>query len=107
MSAPPELNRQEDESQTDAQSIIESASSPTPTIRHSQQQSQIPTAAQTFADILKSQPPNQTGENMSSLAPELKRSNSAQQQEALGKGRPGSSGSNNTTKDEDEQYFRI
>ncbi|WWC88110.1 uncharacterized protein L201_003014 [Kwoniella dendrophila CBS 6074] len=91
----------ESSSQSHSHSIIESASSPTTTIRQSVSSgSSHPSVTQTFADILKSPPPRQNQEKQEggqtnldaeSLAPELKRSSSQQQQEALGKGRPGSS----------------
>nr|XP_018264944.1 calcium/proton exchanger [Kwoniella dejecticola CBS 10117]OBR87102.1 calcium/proton exchanger [Kwoniella dejecticola CBS 10117] len=93
MSAPPPTSHSNDEEE-DSHSIVQSASSPTQTIRQSNLGSQS-TAAQTFAEILKSPAPQSGPEEgtMSSglaAAPELKRSGSQQQQEALGKGRPGS-----------------
>nr|XP_019011862.1 uncharacterized protein I206_02697 [Kwoniella pini CBS 10737]OCF50643.1 hypothetical protein I206_02697 [Kwoniella pini CBS 10737] len=97
MSAPPDHPSHSDDSvEEDSNSIVNSASSPTQTIRQSNLGSQ-PAAAQTFADILKSPPPQRSGQGedeMSSglaVAPELRRSGSQQQQEALGKGRPASS----------------
>ncbi|WRT65916.1 uncharacterized protein IL334_002867 [Kwoniella shivajii] len=112
------------ESNSDSQSIIESASSPTATIRQPSI-TNVPNVSQTFADILKSPPPppaqstssstpNQQQQRQTisggmdmSQSHELKRSNSSQQQQELGKGRPGNSIGNSTGHNQDTNITAI
>ncbi|WVQ97233.1 hypothetical protein IAU59_004343 [Kwoniella sp. CBS 9459] len=78
-------------SSSGSSSAPESASSPTPTIRQVSNPNsiQIPTASQTFADIVKSTPSSSSDQAPTPKAIELKRTSSQQQQQGLGMGRPG------------------